>query len=261
MSISTVTPDELYAQLYDTVVADWPEEIPFYVELAAQTTAQRQEILEVACGTGRVAIRLLQDGARITGLDLSPELLQIAREKTTAVTWVQGDMRSFDLGKQFGLILISGHAFQFMVIPEDQVQCLECLKRHLLPGGRLVVHLDHQDIGWLAGLPPEGKGVFEIGREIIHPITEQKIRSAYAWVYEPATQTATVTLRWEAIGERGEVVQVWQLEPMPLHCVFRFEMEHVLKRVGLDIEAVYGDFFKNELNRDSGQMIWMAKNP
>ena len=48
---------------------------------------------------------------------------------------------------------------------------------------------------------------------------------------------------------------------MALHCVFRFEMEHLLARTGFEIQAVYGDFFKNALNDQSSEMIWVARKP
>jgi hypothetical protein len=48
---------------------------------------------------------------------------------------------------------------------------------------------------------------------------------------------------------------------MALHCVFRFEMEHLLARTAFEIQAVYGDFTKNELNDASSEMIWVARKP
>jgi hypothetical protein len=69
-----------------------------------------------------------------------------------------------------------------------------------------------------------------------------------------------VFVEWEQVNPDGEVIDVWKMDPMPLHCVFRFEMEHLLNRVGFSIEAVYGDFFKGALADESGNMIWVARN-
>lgn len=57
----------------------------------------------------------------------------------------------------------------------------------------------------------------------------------------------------------GSVLQTWERKPMRLHCVFRFEMEHLLRRVGFEDRVVYGDFFKNPLSETSSDMIWMAR--
>jgi SAM-dependent methyltransferase len=258
---------DFYVQSYDESVPDWPGEIEFYRGLAAEVRRRGEGLLEVACGTGRVAIRLAQDGTRTVGLDLSLKMLAVAREKSRGVdtvTWVQGDMRAFDLSETFALVLIPGHAFQNLNSPDDQVACLRCIRRHLKPGGQLVAHLDHQGIenfGWLAGLVGGKAGIFELDGEFQHAATGQQIKMSRAWTYEPATQTATCTTAWEAIGADGQVVDRWQNEPSRLHCVFPFEMEHVLARAGFTRAHVYGDFQLNPLEDHSPSMIWIADRP
>ncbi len=258
-----ITAQKIYAQLYDARVPDWPGEIDFYHGLIAQSPIKAHGVLEVACGTGRVALQLARQGLDVTGFDLSPELLEVAQEKSAGLSnihWALADMRTFELGKEFGLVISPGHSFQFMNTPDDQVKCLEHIKRHLVPGGLLMIHLDHQDFGWLAELLAQKEPVFKKGDLLTHPVTGQKFRQSSAWAFEPCTQTATVHSNWEEMDENGAVIRTWEKEPMALHCVFRFEMEHLLKRAGFSIEAVYGDFFKNALTDASGQMIWLARN-
>jgi ubiquinone/menaquinone biosynthesis C-methylase UbiE len=258
-----ITANQLYAQLYDAWVPDWPGEVDFYRDLIGNSPLKTEGVLEVACGTGRIAMRLANDEVKITGLDISSELLEIAQGKSLGmsnVEWVLGDMRTFEIRKNFGVVISPGHSFQFMTTPDDQVKCLEQIKRHLVPDGFVVIHLDHQDFGWLAGLLHNKEAVYQKSNVIIHPRTKQKFRRSYAWAFEPSTQNTTVRLNWEEIDENGDVIQIWEMEPKRLHCVFRFEMEHLLNRMGFCIEAVYGDFFKNELVSESGQMIWLARN-
>lgn len=229
------TAAELYAELYDLAVPDWPGEVDFYRELVANLCSKEFGLLEVACGTGRMALQLARDGMSVTGVDLSPGLLEGARRKSIDIPhthWVQGDMRTFQLPQKFAIAIIPGHSFQFMLTPDDQVQCLENIKQHLIQDGLLVIHLDHQNFSWLGELLIEKNDFWEVGQERIHPTTRQKIRSSYYWIFEPLTQTATVTLRWEALADNGTIIETWQMNPMPLHCLFRFEMEHLLRRVG-----------------------------
>ncbi len=255
----------LEALFYDETVADWPGEIDFYQELAAQAKVKGQAVLEIACGTGRVAARLAKNGARVTGMDLSPEMLDIARQKTRDLPnarWVEGNMLSFELDERFGLVIIPGHSFLFMLTPADQVACLECIRRHLLPGGVLVVHLDHQDLDWLGEIGGPKSRVFETyQRTPKHPISGNPVRCSYAWSYERATQTATYYQAMEELGPGGEVLNRWDFEPKVMHCVFRFEMEHLLARVGYEVLALYGDFYKHELDNASSEMIWVARRP
>jgi SAM-dependent methyltransferase len=252
---------EFYAQTYDESVPDWPGEIAFYQALVSDVKGRGQALLEIACGTGRVAIRLAQIGVDTVGLDLSLNMLEVARQKSKGiknVKWVQADMCAFDLGKTFGLVIIPGHAFQNLTTPEEQVACLDCIYRHLDPGGILAVHLDHQDMRWLGGLVTDKGGIFEPAEQFQHARTGRQIRALRAWSYEPATQTATCTTAWEAIGADGQVVDTWKTEPIRLHCVFRFEMVHLLARVGFILDDVYGDFFRNPLEDKSANMIWVA---
>ncbi|MDP6716186.1 MAG: class I SAM-dependent methyltransferase [SAR202 cluster bacterium] len=258
--------DQIYAQLYDVSVSDWPGEIEFYRSLIRESQPGDTRLLEVACGTGRVALQLAQDDATVVGLDHSESMLEVARSKSADlqnVRWVGGDMRSFDLGERFALAIIPGHGFQNLVEPDDQIACLESIKRHLLPDGMLVVHLDHmghENTIWLGGLRSGKGGVFASGQDIIHPETGHRVRISYAWTYEPSTQTASVLTVWEELDANGEVVSRRERGPIPLHCVFRFEMEHLLGRAGFEIEAVYGDFFRGVLKDDSSDMVWVARN-
>ena len=92
--------NSLNVELYDSYVDDWLGEIDFYHAFARQAQAHEEAVLEVACGTGRVAIRLAQAGAQVTGLDHSPAMLEVAQSKSAGMAnihWVQADMRDFDL--------------------------------------------------------------------------------------------------------------------------------------------------------------------
>jgi ubiquinone/menaquinone biosynthesis C-methylase UbiE len=200
----------------------------------------------------------------IVGVDLDEEMLKIARIKSSNLSnicWVQGDMRSFDLGETFGLIIVPGHSFQFMCTPEDQVKALETFRRHLAPGGTLVIHINHDDVEWLGDLIHNRGGKFEQVCQVRHPQTNCLVRKSNAWTYEQYTQTATVITRWEEIGEDGTVLNTWEQPSKMLHCVFPFEMEHLLARAGFVDRVVHGDFFRNPLSENSPDMIWVARKP
>lgn len=246
------------AALYDLAVPDWPGVIEFDRCLAAQASGG---VLEVGCGTGRVTQQLAELAHPLVGLDNSPAMLEIARATSQSIRWVQGDMRKFDLGEHFGLILIPGHSFQYMLTAEDQRSCLGYLFRHLVPGGTLAVHLDPQDLQWLAGLPATAGSRFEPAPEIADPRSGDRFAVRKAWSFEPAAQAATVVSEYQEYGERGEPLAFWRTEPLRLHCVFRFEMEHVLHRAGFDAIKVLGGFERQPLQTDSREMVWIARRP
>jgi ubiquinone/menaquinone biosynthesis C-methylase UbiE len=97
------------ARFYDYENEDLVQDIPFYLEYAKEC---RGEVLEIACGTGRALIPLAQEGIKITGLDISDEMLKIAKEKVGRldekikenIEFIHGDMANFDLKKKFSFI-------------------------------------------------------------------------------------------------------------------------------------------------------------
>jgi hypothetical protein len=67
-------------------------------------------------------------------------------------------------------------------------------------------------------------------------------------LYEPVSQTAIHQKIWKAVDAKEEVVERLESGPLRFHCVFRFEMQHLLEGFGFTIQSVYGDFYRNELN-------------
>lgn len=250
-----------YAETYDATGITWPGELPFYLALTTPQEHQKT-VLELACGTGRIAIPLAASGVRITGLDRSPHMLDVARRKSEGREhphWVEGDMRNFELQRSFHVILIPGHAFQNLITPEEQMACLHAIGKHLERDGTLVIHLDHLDPQWLADIAGEKAGVLQIGDEYVHPSTGQTIRTLYTWSYDRSTQTATRETIWDVASAREKVEERIESGPRRFHCFFPSEMEHLLNRCSFQVVDVYGDFHRSAFRHDSPEMIWLAR--
>ncbi len=109
--------------------------------------------MRLGCGTGRITMALAQMGKRVTGLDLSERMLERAARKRAAlnkeererVHLVQADMAQFDLGEKFQLVIIPFRPFQHLLEVRDQVACLERVRKHLRPGGRLILDVFQTD--------------------------------------------------------------------------------------------------------------------
>jgi SAM-dependent methyltransferase len=252
------------ARIYHARGLAWPGELKFYLDLASQAITQLRPVLEIACGTGRIAIPLAQAGASLTGLDISAPMLDVARANAAGIPnlrFVQADMCDFNLDEVFSLIISPGHSFQHLLTIDDQLDCLACLRRHLHPGGLLVLHIDHQDFSWLGDLRRDLGGVFRPAEEVIDSHTGHLVRTQRAWWYQPSTQTATSLTRWQVLDGAGQSLDQWEVGPVRFHCFFRFEMQHLLHRAGFQVEATYGDFHCGELNDASTDMIWLARLP
>ena len=120
--------------------------------------------------------------------------------------------------------------------------------------------LDHQDIKWLGNLLREREGRFEAAEPFQHPKTGRQVGAFRAWSYESSTQTAIAQTAWEEVDTDGQVIDRWRSKPVRLHCVFRFEMEHLFARTGFEVEALYGDFCREALRDESTDMIWVARS-
>jgi cyclopropane fatty-acyl-phospholipid synthase-like methyltransferase len=134
------------ASLYDmgnerpSVAAD----VQFYLALIAPT----ESVLEVGCGTGRVAIALAERGNPVVGIDLSAPMLAQLQAKiadrpavSARLSVDQMDMRTFDLGRTFDWVIFPFRVFQALTTDEDRRLCLAALRRHMREESRAVLTL------------------------------------------------------------------------------------------------------------------------
>ncbi len=165
-----------YAEFYDRHHG-FAEDIPFYLAYAEENGAP---ILELACGTGRILLPLAEAGHALHGLDLSENMLRVARDKIAeagledSVSLTHADMADFDLGeKGFSLAICAFRSFMHLYTQQDQRICLRRLWEHLRPGGLFVVDVYCPNLELLSR-PPDGE--FELRREFDLPNGHHVVR-------------------------------------------------------------------------------------
>jgi SAM-dependent methyltransferase len=133
-SIGLVDPFATLAPFYDLDLEGYEDDIRLYEQLL-HTGVRR--VLELGCGTGRVAAALARSGIEVTGVDLSPAMLDAARERVAGlpVRLVEADMRSLDLGERFDAVLVPLGGLQHLKTVDDLVAAMETISRHLEPEG------------------------------------------------------------------------------------------------------------------------------
>src|SRR5882762_2196134 len=123
-------------QTYDLEVESFDEDRPLTEQWARSLGGP---LLDLACGTGRVALRMAAQGYQVTGVDIVPEMIARARQKaaerSVSIEWVVSDARTFHLQKQFPFIYMLENVFQFFLTREDQEAMLARVREHLLPEG------------------------------------------------------------------------------------------------------------------------------
>jgi SAM-dependent methyltransferase len=119
---------------HDAECGSYTADLPLWEELAKGSGGA---ILDLGCGTGRVAIHLARRGHGVTGLDIDPLLVAtfIGRARELPARAVVGDACDFKLGAEFGLVLAPMQLLQLLSDPEELRHCLNCVAVHLASGG------------------------------------------------------------------------------------------------------------------------------
>ncbi|MWC27372.1 methyltransferase domain-containing protein [Paenibacillus sp. MMS18-CY102] len=128
-------------------------DIPFYIDRAQQLGGN---VLELACGTGRITIPLAEAGIPVTGLDYSPHMLEVLHGKLQSkpqrtkehVRTIQGDMTSFTFPEAYSLIFIPFRSFQLLENDEQALQCLNNIACHLDDNGQFILNVFRPDQGF-----------------------------------------------------------------------------------------------------------------
>jgi SAM-dependent methyltransferase len=255
--------------LYDSFIADYYDESPVVKgrvqDVAFYRDAAREfgdPVLELGCGTGRITMALAEAGKRITGLDLSERMLERAVKKRGAlrvearerIHFVQGDMARFDLGEKFRLVIIPFRPLQHLLEVQQHMDCLDCVRKHLAPGGRLILD------------------VFQTDAERMHDPVHMRETLVTEYVTTDGRQVR-ITERVAAFHraeQRNDVEMIFSIRhrdgrqermvfAWPLRYFFRYEVAHLLARCGFQVAAEYGDFDRTPIRDDSPEMIFVAE--
>lgn len=254
---------EALAELYDAIpLYANRADVQFYV---AEARATAGLVLELGCGTGRILIPAARAGAEITGLDLSEKMLERCRAKLAAepvgvverVGLVRSSMANFSLGREYSLIIIPFRPFQHLLEVNEQLDCLECVRRHLAPGGRVIV--DFFQVIPAAMYDPAWQQEREDTAETLLPDGRKFRRTFRVAAFHRERQVNDVEMFWYLKDPDGREERIaWRT---PLRYFFRYEVEHLLARARLRLTALYGNFNRSPLASDSPEMIFVAEKP
>ncbi len=219
------------------------KDVPFLVGMARRTGGP---VLDIASGTGRTLIPLARAGFEVTGIDFAPRMLAICRRKLAQepnevqarACLVRADMRRFRIRRKFQLAVVPYYSFQFLRTISEQMECLASIRRHLLPGGRLVIDLFNPDVRRMMKRQNRTFGKvgphFKLadGRTVMRRMRFSSIDSQRQIVeIESVSQVRHPNGRRERFTDR-----------LQMRFLYRFEAEHLLARAGFRIVKVYGDY-------------------
>lgn len=238
-------PDDIYldGRHYDAMFPDAGKEVKFFAAHARGT------VLELACGTGRVAIPLAQAGFSVTGIDYSEGMLETARQKSSAVEWVQGDIRDFHLDRPFSTVIFVFNALCHLLTIDDFEACMRCVRQHLAPDGRLIIDVFVPDLRILTR-PADSIFLFN---EYTDPDGSGSVMVMSSSRYEPDTQINRITTyhRFSNAPEKQGSLNMRMYFPQ--------ELDALLKYNGFVIEHKYGDYEGGAFSAKSEQQVVMCR--
>jgi SAM-dependent methyltransferase len=236
--MSDKSPYDAIAGLYDPWSLSVTEDVEFYVE---EARAAGGPVVELACGTGRIAVPIAQAGIAVIGVDASPRMLDVARERVLAagvaelVELRQGDLRDPPVPERVPLVLIPFRSLLHMTTEADRAQALAAAHELLVPGGRLVFDVfapSAQDVADTHGRWVEREpGIFERAD------------------WDEAERTLTLSVRR---GEEASTMVLAWLSPP--------EWQRLLERAGFEVDHLYG-WFDRRPYADEEDFVFVARRP
>jgi SAM-dependent methyltransferase len=245
------------ARLYDLDLTDDPGDLDLYQAMADRSDGP---VLELAAGTGRLAIPLAEAGHRVTAVDLDPAMLDRARHRAAGtagedrLTFVEADLvglRLPDAGG-YGLAFIGLNSLLVLGSRAAQRAALRTLADHLAPGGLAVVDVWLPDADDLARF--DGRVMLEWPR--LDAETGTIVTKVASAIHDAAAATVTLTTIFEE-GGQGEGTRRWVRRDR-LRLVSADELREFALDAGLQVELLAGDYGLGPMGPGSERAVLVA---
>jgi SAM-dependent methyltransferase len=254
----------------------------YWAEIADQNPTNRQVqfikntlkakglVLDLACGTGRHAGPLSKEGYEMVGLDISSNLLKIAKNRWSNVKLVMADMRCLPFKPgAFSAAVSMDTSFGYLPSEQDDAQSLKELREALGEGGELIVDVFNRErliLNYGSNRLKEFKLVFlPVLLKFNNRLAGWILCRFFRWREYPTF----FLLQKRTLDEGGARLRdVWVVHDKAngetkvfRHVVRLYEfkrLQGLLEQAGFVIKAVYGDYEKQNFSADSDRLIFVA---
>ncbi|WP_417431708.1 class I SAM-dependent methyltransferase [Kiloniella sp.] len=262
--------DPLLSRLYDSQ-NPWGPDCDFFLSLIQDAPVPRK-VLDVGCGTGLLTAAFANLGYDTTGIDPASDMLNIARHRQSGdkVSWVQSDAAQFKSDQLFDLIILSGHAFQVFLTDQAIHDALSNLKALLSPNGKIAFDTRNLDAkAWERWIPKETTQTFVLPANSQHQ-KDQKIeiwhdlgnveRYGDGRIVEYFTLYRTMPVQENNVLSSGQSLPPPTKTEAKIRFLSHNELLAHLDKAGLVLEHLFGDWNQTPLQKDSREMIVVARN-
>ena len=241
-----------WADLYDAMDVDRTPHISFYASLVTPAT---RSLLDLGCGTGSITMAMaarMPEAARVVGVDLSPEMIAVARARAPAHDWRVGDLTAPPVEETFDLIVICFHTLQVLLDDADLARCFRGVAARLAPGGRFAFDLYRPNLPWLMALGP-GPAVARRFADASGRRFEVIERDG---AYDPVARvlSGSWTLHDAATGERMPLAPIVQR----IRQYFPEDIERALDAAGLAVAERHGDLDRRPFAEDAKRQVYVC---
>jgi SAM-dependent methyltransferase len=256
------TAADALARLYDVDLVEDPGDLDLYLALATRADGP---LLELAAGTGRLAIPLARAGHEVTAVDIDPAMLARLRRRAAEagpgverrLDVVEADLLDLRLGAAgaFGFAFIALNSLFLLATRDAQRQAFRKMAAHLAPGGLAAVDVWLPDADDLARF--DGRMILEYVRD--DPETGRQVTKVAAAQHDAATGIVNLTSIFEE-GRPGEATARW-VRRDALRLMSADELRDFATAAGLEVETVAGDYDLGPLGSGGDRAIVVARRP
>ena len=216
------------------------------VEFIQEQIPERcRNICELACGTGRIISQLRAPGRKLSGVDISEDMLRIAKNRYSDITWLKYDMRELPVIDTFDFVFCGYNAIQHLLNEEDIILFFQSAKRNMAPDGLLLIDLFNPDMKYLF---PEGnrRALAAFEYEAGQTITVEE-----SSIYDINTEINSIAYDYYCNGSFlfREDYQMKQYNPDV--------MRRLIRESGFMVSNCYGDYEGHEFTPESQKQIYI----
>jgi SAM-dependent methyltransferase len=237
------------AELYDLLNDGYRDDLGFYRGLADDHGGP---VLELGAGSGRVTATLAAAGHEVVAVEPAPAMRRRGTARLAAlglggaVTWVDADMRSLDLGRRFALVVAPFHALMHLESIVDQDAALRTVRGHLAPSGAFATDV------YVPRFGPDG-----VVR--VEPVWRGVAGDLFVWQHhDPVAQVVVTEHRLDRVDAEGRLLR--RRATLRQRYFQRFELERALRAAGFGHVRCFGGFDRGPVTAGASSWAFVARD-
>ncbi len=252
-----------YSEIYDQVhERRQSTDIPFWL---SEVIVANGPVLEIACGSGRIALPIARQGINIHSIDSSPEMIKLLEQKLSSerkevkdlLTYEIADMQAFgeNMTGKFGLAFIAFSALQYMYTKKDQQAVFSTVHRVLKPDAIFTVDVFNPNPAFVSkwGQPllmAEVENSPSYGERIIWQCIPQE--------FDEKTRILTMPNHFQIYHNNAENPETIVI-PAQYYCFSQDELKGLFIQNGFEVMQTFGNYDRSPYAPDSPKILMRGK--